>query len=163
MLATRGFSRNTRRVLTGICFGSLALNIGCYSYLPVQSQPPAAAERVSLTINDRGRVLLAEKVGPILDRVEGRLIRMDSTNVVMSVTRVINLRGVASNWVGEEVTVPREGILGYQPRPFSKRRTVFLVGAIVGGIIVFALSLSLAVSGSGVDDGPPAGGGQGQG
>jgi len=153
MLATRGFSRNARRVLTGICFGSLALNVGCYTYLPVQSQPPQVTERVSLTINDRGRVLLADKIGPILDRVEGRMISIDSTNVVLSVTRVINLRGVASNWVGEEVTVPREGILGFQPRPFSKRKTVFLVGAIVGGILAFALSLSLAVSGSGVKDG----------
>lgn len=162
MLATRGFSRFTRRVLTGICAGSLALNIGCYSYQPVQSQPPQASERVSLTINDRGRVLLAEKVGPILDRIDGRLLRIDSTNVVLSVTRVTNLRGVSSNWVGEEVTIPREGILGYQARPFSRGRTAFLVGALVGGLIAIALSISLAVSGSGIPD-DPGGGTQGQG
>ncbi len=88
---------------------------------------------------------------------------MDSTKVVLSVSRVIDLRGTASNWVGEEVTISRDGILGFQPRPYSRGRTAFLVGAIVGGIVLFALSLSLAVSGSGIKEVPPPGGGTGQG
>lgn len=163
MPATGGFSVNTRRLLTGICVVSLALNIGCYSYQPVQVQPPQAMERVSISLNDRGREQLTQRVGPILDRVEGRIVRLDSTNVVIAVSRVVNLRGETSNWVGEEVVIPRDGILGYQARPFSRGRTAVLVGALVGGLIAFALSISLAVSGTGKPDAPPDGGGNGQG
>ena len=160
-VSSREYAPFTRRLLTGLCLGSLALNIGCYSYQPVQSAPPALSERVSVTVNDRGRVLLADRIGPVLDRVEGRLVSADSSNVVLLVTRAIDLRGRASNWTGEQVTIPREAILGFQARPFSRGRTFALVAAIVGGLTALALSISLAVSGSGLKDAGP-GGGSGQ-
>lgn len=145
-----------------VCMGSVALQIGCYTYLPVQSQPPQTADRVSVSINDRGRVLLAERIGPLLDRVEGKVIRADSAVVVLAVSRVVPLKGDATNWIGEEVSIPRDAILGFQARPLSKPRTFALVGAVLGGLLALALSVSLAVSGTGPVD-PAPGGGVGQG
>ena len=138
----------TRRLVAALCIGSLALQIGCYSYLPVQSQAPNPLERVSVTVNDRGRVLLGDRVGAGTNRIEGRIVRTDSAVVVLSVSRVIDINGNDSHWLGEEVSIPRDGILGFQARPISKPRTFVLVAAIVGGIIAIALSLSLAVGGS---------------
>ena len=148
----------TRRLLSGLCAGAFAFQIGCYSFLPVQSELPVKADRISLTINDRGRVLLADRVAPLLDRIEGRLINADSANVTIAVSRVVNLRKDVSNWTGERVIVPREAILGFQDRPYSRSRTFALIGALIGGLVLLALSISLAVSGSGLPD-PTSGGG----
>jgi hypothetical protein len=140
----------TRRVISVLCIGSLAVQIGCYSYLPVQSTPPSVHERVSLTISDRGRVLLSDRMGASINRVEGRIVRMDSSNVVVDVSRVITIDGVASNWLGEEVSIPRDAVLAYQARPISKPRTFVLVAAVVGGLLSLVLGISLAVGGAGV-------------
>lgn len=153
--AIRGQTLLSRRLLSAVCAGSLALQIGCYSYAPVQGQPPAKPDRISITLNDRGRTLLAERVGPLLDRIEGRFVSADSTNVVVAVSRVVNLRKEATNWTGEKVSIPREGILGYQDRPYSRSRTFALVGALVGGLVLVITSISLAVvAGSGKKDDP---------
>jgi hypothetical protein len=140
----------TRRVISVLCIGALAVQIGCYSYLPVQSTPPVALQRVSLTINDHGRVLLSDRMGASINRIEGRLIRADSSNVLLAVSRVIAIDGVASNWLGDEVLIPREAVLAYQARPLSKPRTFALVAAVVGGLIAVVLGISLAVGGAGV-------------
>jgi hypothetical protein len=161
--STRGRASLARRLVSVSCIGSLALQIGCYSYLPVQSELPRTSERISVSINDVGRVLLAERVGPTLDRIEGRLVSADSASVVLSVSRVTTLRGVSSRWLGEDVTIPRQAILAYQARPFSRSRTFALAAAIVGGLIALALSISLAVGGNGTPDPVPIGGGTGQG
>ncbi|MGV3709610.1 MAG: hypothetical protein ACO1Q7_12285 [Gemmatimonas sp.] len=154
-LSTRERFIFSRRLLAAVCAGSLAFNIGCYSYQPVQSQPPAIASKVSIRLNDLGRETLASRVGPLMDRVEGRLLSNDSTSVRLSVSRVVNLRGDASNWIGEEVTVPKAAILGYEPRPFSKPRTIALIGAVVGVLALVALSISIAVSGQVPSEDPP--------
>lgn len=156
----RGRGLLTRRLCTALCTAGLALQIGCYSYLPVQSQLPTTPQRISITINDRGRVLLAERVAPLLDRIEGRFVSADSTQVVIAISRVVNLRKDASNWTGEVVPIPREAILGFQDKPFSRSRTLAFVGAVVGGLVLLVASISLAVSGTGKPDLPIDPGGE---
>jgi hypothetical protein len=56
-----------QRSVSGLCALALALQIGCFSYLPVQSSPPTPAQQVGVVINDRGRVLLGDA-----DAVEAR-------------------------------------------------------------------------------------------
>lgn len=151
-----GQTLRSRRFLSALCAASFALQLGCYTFTPVQSDLPVRPDRISITLNDRGRTLLAERVGPLLDRIEGRYVSSDSTSLVIAVNRVVNLRGDGSNWLGEKVTIPREGILGYQDRPYSRSKTFALIGAIVGGLVLVALSISLGVvGGSGKKDEPP--------
>jgi len=152
----------SRRFTVALCAGSLALQLGCYSYAPVQSSPPVQADRMSITINDKGRELLRERVSPLVDRIDGRFVSMDSTNLVLRVTRVVDLRSGATNWMGEQITIPREAILGYQDKPYSRSRTFAFVGALVLGLIVVITSISLAVSGNGLPDPTPDPGGSGQ-
>jgi hypothetical protein len=160
--STRERSILTRRLLAAVCAGSLALNVGCYSYAPIQNQPPAVASKASIRLNDTGRAQLADRVGAMTDRIEGRIVSSDSTSVRMTVSRVVDLRGNGSNWLGEEITVPKAAILDYQERPFSRGRTVALVAGLIGGFVLVALSISALAGGLGATEVTPEGGGSGQ-
>lgn len=125
----------SNRAVGGLCSVALALQIGCYSYLPVQSAAPAPAEQVGIVINDRGRVLLGDRVGALVDRIDGRIISRKDGSIVLDVYRVTDLRGNSATWTGERVTVPEEAVVGYRARKFSKWKTVLLVGAIAFAIV----------------------------
>lgn len=120
----------------------LALQWGCYAYLPVQSSPPSASSRMAVTLTDRGRLMLADRLGTDVVRVDGIMVAHDSAGVTMLVNSVRDVRGGSSLWTGERVQIPAEAILGYQQRELSKRKSFLLVGAIAA-IVVLTLGLSL--------------------
>lgn len=125
-----------RRIWRGFVGGlsavALALQVGCYSYLPPQTSVPATGQRIAVVLNDRGRSNVAERLGSALDKVDGLLVSGDDSNVTLEVYRTLDLRGTAATWTGERVQVSREGITGYQERQFSKKRTALLTVAVVG-------------------------------
>ncbi len=124
-----------QRALGGLCALALALQIGCFSYLPVQSAPPVPAQQVGVVLNDRGRVLLGDRVGASVDRIDGMVVSRQDGSLVLDVYRVTDLRGNTATWTGERVSIPNEAILGYQARKFSKFKTFLLVGTIALAII----------------------------
>jgi hypothetical protein len=137
------------RVAVGTVWaGALVLQMGCYSYLPVQSAPPADpnAERVAIVINDRGRALLSERVGPMVEQIEGHIDKHENGTVTMAVYRVKNLRGEYSTWTGEQVQIPDDAVLGYRPRKISKFKTALFVGGVVAAIVA-SLRTSLDIFG----------------
>lgn len=140
--------RAVRAVVGGIWGGALALQMGCYSYLPVQSAPPAGkdTDRVAIVVNDRGRVLLADRVGPLVEQIEGRIDKRENGSITMAVYRVKDVRGDYSSWTGEPVQIPDEAVLGYRPRKISKFKTALFIGA-VAGLIVATLRTSFDIFG----------------
>jgi hypothetical protein len=124
-----------QRSVSVLCALALALQIGCFSYLPVQSTPPAPAQQVAIVINDRGRVLLGDRVGASVDRIDGKVVSRQNGALVVDVYRVTDLRGNTATWTGERVSIPEEAILGYRARTFSKFKTFLLVGTIALAII----------------------------
>lgn len=124
-----------QRSMSGLCALALALQIGCFSYLPVVPAPPLPAQQVGIVINDRGRVLLGDRVGASVDRIDGKVISRQDGSIVVDVYRVTDLRGNTVTWTGERVSIPDEAILGYRPRTFSKMKTLLLVGSIVIAIV----------------------------
>ena len=154
-----------RRLVGAVCAGLLVFQWGCFSYLPVQSAPPAVAERVAVVLNDRGRADLAERLGAGVDRVEGTVLERTEGAVVLAVSGLKDIRGGASQWSGETVAIPNSAILGYRPRQLSKGKTALLVGATVFVIGALAFGVSLDVFGDERPDGgdtvdPPDDGGQ---
>jgi hypothetical protein len=121
--------------VSALCALALALQIGCFSYLPVQSAPPAPAQQVAIVINDRGRVLLGDRVGASVDRIDGKVVSRQNGALVVDVYRVTDLRGNTATWTGERVSIPEEAILGYRARKLSKFKTFLLVGTIALAII----------------------------
>ena len=124
-----------QRSVSVLCALALALQLGCFSYRPMQSAPPVVAQQVGVVINDRGRVLLGERVGAGVDRIEGKVISRQGGFLVLDVYRVTDLRGNTATWTGERVSIPEEAIAGYRARKFSAFKTLLLVGVIASAII----------------------------
>jgi hypothetical protein len=122
--------------------------VGCYSYLPLQTDRPEQAD-VRVVLNDRGRAEMSAGLGPLADWVEGTVVRQDSATLRMKVIRVVYIRGGSSVWTGEEVDIPAAGIAGFQARQFSKARSWALFGATVGFVALSILTTSLDIFGPG--------------
>ena len=145
-----------QRSVSVLCALALALQIGCFSYLPVQSTPPAPAQQVGIVINDRGRVLLGDRVGASVDRIDGKVVSRQDGAIVLDVYRVTDLRGNTATWTGERVSIPEDAILGYRARKLSKFKTLLLVGSIALAIIA-SLGNTLDLFGDPATDRPGEG------
>ena len=139
--------RVVRRFVGGLCAVTLLLQGGCYSYLPLQTSVPATGQRIAVTLNDRGRYVLADRLGSAVDKVDGLLVKADSLTVSLDVYRVSDLKGGSTSWTGERVDVPRVAITGYQSRQFSQRRTYALVGVTVGVVVAVVLTTNFNLLG----------------
>ena len=128
-----------RRFIGGLSAVALVLQVGCYSYLPLQTSAPATGHRIAVVLNDRGRSMVSDRLGSAIDKVDGLLVQGDASSVTLEVYRTLDLRGGAASWTGERVQLPRDGITGYQERQFNKRKTVMLTAAVVGAITVSML------------------------
>ncbi len=128
---------------------------GCFGYVPLTkpAAPPAAALRVrlqmpadyrltSVTVNDVGML-------------DGELVQMDDSTLVLSATRVVARSGFEH--LGENATlqVPRANIASLEVKQLARGRTVLFVG----GLLAFA-GLTSAAFGNGGLFGTGTGGGK---
>lgn len=129
----------------GLVVGGVAILFqwGCYSFLPVQSSPPPLQERAAVVLSDRGRTLMGDRLGQLVEHVDGVIESADSAGVVLSVVGTRDVRGGSSLWSGERVTIPAEAILGYRARQLSKPKSYLLAGTLVATIVVLTFGLSL--------------------
>jgi hypothetical protein len=149
-LSDRGDRRTLHRRLTaGLCALLLLFQIGCHTFLPMQETVPATGQVVTVVLNDRGRVLVGDKLGESIDRVQGELIAAAETAVDLRVMRTLTMQGSSAAWTGEEVLIPREGIRGFQTRQYSRGRSTALVVGMVVGLAVLGGLLSLVAGGNG--------------
>ena len=145
----------SRRPIACLCLALLAVQTGCYSFLPVQEMAPATGEVVGVVLNDRGRQLVGDRMGELVERVDGSLVSATETAITLSVTRTRSLRGTHAIWAGEQVEIQREGIRGFHERQFSRGRTVLLTIGVIAGVAALISVLTLVVGGNG----RPGGGG----
>lgn len=140
---------HSRRLTAGLCAGLLLLQTACHTFLPLQDQAPVPQSHVAIVLNDRGRALMADRLGETIDRVEGVLVESSETAVRLQVSRTVSLQGSTATWVGEEVVVQREGVRGFRARQFSRGRTAMFSIAAVVGLVVIGGVLTLLVGGGG--------------
>ena len=139
-----------------------ALLGGCYVYTPLEDVTPCADVEVALAVTDVGRVEAGHTLGPLADRVEGRVAQVTDTAYVLQVLTVRDVRGVVTKWSGETVTVPRAWVGGAYRRRLSRSRTYLLAGAFTAGAALFIGSRSLGIIGSGAPGSSQGGGGDNQ-
>jgi hypothetical protein len=133
----------------------LAGGQGCYEYVPVDSPSTSAVGKlVELKITDPGRVSLAPRFGPGLDRVEGRLVAERQNELTLSVLSVTSLEGENTKWSGESVSLDRGFIRTVSSRRLSTTRTAIL--AVAAGAVLY-FTAGRALTGGGKD--PPEQGG----
>lgn len=132
---------SVRRLVGGLSLLLVLFQVGCYSYLPMQAELPRSPE-VKVLLNDRGRVEVGAGMGPSVESIEGVVASEDSATVRLKVSRVVYLRGGSSVWTGEEVAIPKAGVLGFQGRQFSKARSWTLFGLTVAVVAYSILTVS---------------------
>jgi hypothetical protein len=123
----------------------------CYEYVPVDSPAETVGKVVELKINDPGRVGLADRFGPGLDRVEGRLVAQRDNELTLSVTNVSMLDGVNTKWSGESVNLNRGFVGRLSSRKISTVKTT-LFAAVAGAAVYFMAARALNSSGRESDD-----------
>ncbi len=116
---------------------------------------PASGKEVAVELNDRGRLLVGDRLGESVARVEGRMLGSTDSAVTLSVTRLVMLQGSSALWAGEQVDIPVEGVRSFRLREFSRGRSVMLAVAAVAGIALFGGILSVVGGGN---KGPPGDG-----
>ncbi len=145
------------RIASGLAIPAMLFLTACYSLKPMQSELPTPDKRewVAVILNDRGRALLADQVGAMTERVEGRVEEQGSDGtLVVSVKKVVTIKGDITNWLGEKVLIPKDAVFGYRERKLSKIKTTFLVGGIVAAV---AMTLRVSLDIFGVNEVEPPG------
>ena len=116
---------------------------GCYTLVPVSSLQPAPGTKVSVLLNDEGRMHTAQQVGPYTARIDGKLVQATESNYVVSVTDVVDIRGTHSKWTGETVPLPRSYVMTTYERRFSKPKTFLLIGTAAAGFVALVATFNL--------------------
>ena len=129
---------------------------GCYETLPLQQGPPPSTVTVQLSLNDKGRVAVADKLGTGVGKVEGVVTAQDAQSYTVAVSHVMLTNGNVSTWNGELVTVAKDGTDGYQVHRYNKSKTLALVASITVAAVV--LFLTVGLHGFGNDNGSGSGG-----
>lgn len=145
-------------MLTRLCRAALLLPflIGCYTYTPVApAASPVAGEPVALDITDAGRVGLAERFGPGLTRVEGRLTSPANQEYALSVHKVAFIGQPSSRWSGELVRIDRQYVNSVWQRKLSPGRTALAVGLFTVGIAAVFIGADLVGFFDGATTPPP--------
>jgi hypothetical protein len=127
----------------------LAIHLGgCFRYVPVGSPQPGALVTVGIT--DRGRVELAEGVGPGVRRISGQVLESSDDRLVMSITTVefmdVNVPVVMER---ERFEISRDYVTEVRERQLSRSRSI-LTGVLVAAGLVAATFI--AIAGFGGDD-----------
>ena len=147
-----------RRAIASALAAALMLQQGCYNATPVVGAATLPAGLVTIQVNDRGRLLVGNKLGSLVDKVVGRIVHADSVNIEVAVETAQDARGSFARWGGEKFTIPREGIGTMNEKKVSRWRTGLLLGGIVVGLIVGLLTINGSAFGG--DGSPPSGGGE---
>ncbi|HJS42892.1 MAG TPA: hypothetical protein VJ755_05435 [Gemmatimonadales bacterium] len=140
-----------------LCVAVVVLPVlaGCYNLVPVAGVQPAPGAKLSLVLNDEGRMNTAQQVGPYTVRIEGELVQASESNYVVAVTDVVDIRGAHSKWTGETVPLPRRYVMTTYQKEFSTPKTVLLLGAVAGAFVAMVASFNLFGFGRGSGNGEP--------
>jgi len=143
-----------------LALACVALLAGCYEYVPSGSPASLMQRRVQLTLTDSGAVVLASRIGPSVEALDGTLVGDSSGTYLVSmlVTRARN--GTESDWRGERIGVPHLLVSSLQERRFSPTRTALAGGIAAVGIV--GITAGLRGAGIGGQGGPAPGNGNPQ-
>jgi hypothetical protein len=112
------------------------------------------AERVQFVMTDQGRVGLAGKLGPAVEKVEGTVLRVTEEGYDISVVGVRHIGGESARWNGEQVTLGKDHVAAFAVRRYQRSRTVLLAAGVTLGVLLFIFGQSLL--GAGTEEPAPA-------
>jgi len=99
---------------------------------------------------------LAEEVGPGVQSIEGSVVEVSDSAMVLAVEAVQHLDlAIPVRWSGERVTLRRELVAEVRERRLSQRRSWILAGLMIAGAVAAS---NIALTGFGAEpssDRPP--------
>src|SRR5262249_41749918 len=130
MLMMQRSSSSSRVLASAVALVLLPALGACYEYKPIMTEPPPVGETVALEVTDQGRVSLAERFGPGLAEIQGRVVSNQGNEYVVNVYRVSQVNGESAAWSGEVTRINQAFIGSVKGRQLSPLRTTLL--AVVG-------------------------------
>jgi hypothetical protein len=127
---TQWHERKRRVAIAGLA----ALQLGCYTAVPISGEMARMGSRVQLDLSDGGASNMASQVGPRTRTLMGDVASTNERELIVAVRSVTDVRGIESFWSGEQVTVPRTDIAALREQRLSKRKTVLFATAVALGI-----------------------------
>jgi len=140
--------RRWQSLMAAVC---LSLVGACYEYQPIETTAPAG-QVVELEISDPGRVGLAPRFGPGLDRITGTLVSQQANDLTVNVLSVRHIDGQNTPWAGEAVNVDRGFVGTVKGRKLSTGKTVAVS---VAAVAVLYVTLGRSIIGGGKDPRDP--------
>jgi hypothetical protein len=125
------------------------LTAACYEYLPARSTASLLGQRVQLSLTDSGSVVMASRVGPSIDVIEGNLLADSAGSYVVGVTLTRARSGAETDWREERVAVPHPLVASFAERRFSRSRSTFAGALMSAGIVAATVGLRGGGSSSG--------------
>ncbi len=119
---------------------------GCYSYVPLRQPAPPAAAQLRLRLSTPGDFRLSEITLHDVVEVDGELVAMDDSTVVLSASRLATSAGLEHLGEGATVRVPRGSIGTLEVRRLSRARSALFAG----GLLAVALAADQAFGGGGI-------------
>lgn len=121
---------------------------GCYTQVPLTASIPSPSTGITASVTDSGTVVMANKIGPGAESVEGVVTAADPTSWTLKLEQVGYRGGTAVHWTGETVVFPR-----YALTNASVKRLDVTKSWIAGGLVAAsAFIISKAFGSRGTDE-----------
>jgi hypothetical protein len=117
------------------------LATGCYEYLPARNTGTLLGQRVQLALTDSGAVVMAARIGPSIETVEGDLLADSAGSYVLAVTQTRTRGGAESDWRGEHVVIAHPLVSSFAERRFSRSRSTFAGALMSAGVVAITVGL----------------------
>ncbi|NJD11958.1 MAG: hypothetical protein FIB01_16450 [Gemmatimonadetes bacterium] len=131
---------------------------GCYQYVPVVDPQPPVGARVTASLTDRGRMDLADQIGPGVHRLNGTVASSTDSALVRSLRTIEYIDvPVPVNWNGGQLSVSRGLLNDLRERRLSKSRSWLMAGVAVLAVAGMS-TVALTGFGGGSDSGHSGGG-----
>ncbi len=141
-----------RKVLAVSAAAGLALNSGCYAYVPATAgATPAAGAEIRVQLNADGTTELARYLGPRVSSVDGKLSSVSSDGAMVIAPAWVQIAdGARQQWTGEGlVTLPSAYVATVRLRTLDRPRSTIAAVAIGGSIVAIAAVLLRAIASNG--------------
>ncbi len=138
------------RVRRLVAASLLPLFGGCYAYAPLATPaPPRRAAELRLQLSTPGDYRLTNITMNDVGTIDGELVTMDDSAVIVSATRLVARSGFEHLGEGATLRVPRSSIGAIQIKRLSGGRTALFVGGLVALGALTSAALGVAeVSGA---------------
>ncbi len=128
---------------------------GCYAYVPLRTPSPPEAAALRLRLSTPGDYRLTNVTMNDVGEIDGELVSMNDSAVILSATRLVSRSGFEHLGEGATLRVPRLSIGAIEMKHLSPARTALFVG----GLIALGALTSVALGTAFVSGATPVGGG----